>query len=249
MTKSLRDSVHVILGATGGIGAALCRELHGQGAKLVLGARDAEKLARLAAEFDVPALVVDATVSTDVAALVQVAIDRHGRVDGIANCVGSLLLKPAHLTTDAEWNATMATNLGSAFATVKSATKAMQDTGGSIVLFSSAAARIGLANHEAIAAAKAGIEGLARSAAATYAARKIRVNCVAPGLVNTPLSARITNNASALAGSVAMHAMQRIGEADEVARAAAFFLDPANSWVTGQVLGIDGGLASLRSRS
>ena len=116
--------------------------------------------------------------------------------------------------------------------------------GGSIVLISSAGARVGLVNHEAIAAAKAGILGLALSAAASYASRGIRVNCVAPGLVRTPLTA----NGAALKGSIAMHPLGRIGEPSDVASAIEWFLDPAQSWVTGQVLGIDGGLATLRTR-
>jgi NAD(P)-dependent dehydrogenase (short-subunit alcohol dehydrogenase family) len=120
--------------------------------------------------------------------------------------------------------------------------------GGSVVLVSSAAARLGLANHEAIAAAKAGVIGLTLSAAATYAARGLRVNAVAPGLVRTPLTARITGSEAALKASTALHALGRIGEPEDVASAIAWLLDPAQSWVTGQVLGVDGGLATLRSR-
>jgi NAD(P)-dependent dehydrogenase (short-subunit alcohol dehydrogenase family) len=124
----------------------------------------------------------------------------------------------------------------------------MMTDGGSIVLVSSAAGRTGLSNHEAIAAAKAGIIGLTQSAAASYAARGIRVNCVVPGLVRTPLTARITGNETALKGSVAMHALGRVGEASDIASAIRWLLDPAQSWVTGQVLGVDGGLATVRSR-
>jgi NAD(P)-dependent dehydrogenase (short-subunit alcohol dehydrogenase family) len=124
----------------------------------------------------------------------------------------------------------------------------MMASGGSIVLCSTAAARAGFANHEAIAAAKAGVIGLTLSAAATYAPRNIRVNCVAPGLVDTPLAARITANPAALQASTAMHALGRIGRPEDVASAIAWLLNPENSWVTGQVLGVDGGLASLKPR-
>ena len=124
----------------------------------------------------------------------------------------------------------------------------MMSGGGSIVLVSSAAARTGLANHEAIAAAKAGVMGLTLSAAASYAARGIRVNCVAPGLVETPLAARITGNEGSLQASKAMHALGRIGQPGDVASAMAWLLDPANSWVTGQVIGVDGGLGTIRPR-
>ena len=136
----------------------------------------------------------------------------------------------------------------SACATGRSAARAMLKTGGSVCLVSSAAARIGLANHEAIAAAKAGVIGLVLSAAASYAPRNIRVNCVAPGLVRTPLTARITENEAALKGSIAMHALGRVGEPDDVASAIEWLMDPAQSWITGQVLGVDGGLATVRSR-
>jgi NAD(P)-dependent dehydrogenase (short-subunit alcohol dehydrogenase family) len=123
----------------------------------------------------------------------------------------------------------------------------MQD-GGSIVLVSTAAARIGIANHEAIAAAKAGILGLTLSAAATYAGRRIRVNAVAPGLVETPLSERITRSEANRKASEAMHALGRLGKPGDVASLMAWLLDPENEWVTGQVFGVDGGLATLRSR-
>jgi NAD(P)-dependent dehydrogenase (short-subunit alcohol dehydrogenase family) len=118
-----------------------------------------------------------------------------------------------------------------------------------VVLFSTAAAAVGLPNHEAIAAAKAGVEGLVRSAAATYASQGLRFNAIAPGLVRTPLSARITSSETALKASVAMHPLGRIGEPDEVASLAAWLLGPDATWATGQVYTLDGGLAALRARS
>ena len=176
------------------------------------------------------------------------AVAALGTIHGIVNCAGSILLKPAHLTTETEWNETINTNLTTAYATVRAGAKALGSTGGSIVLCATAAARTGFVNHEAIAAAKGGVIGLTLSAAATYAARNIRVNCVAPGLVDTPLAARITGNEAARKASAAMHALGRIGRPDDVASAIAWLLDPENNWVTGQVLGVDGGLGTLRSR-
>ncbi|MBK9315849.1 MAG: SDR family oxidoreductase [Acidobacteria bacterium] len=240
--------VYVIFGATGGIGAALSRSLSSSGAHLMLAGRSEDRLNDLAGDFGAEHFVLDATQVDAVAACMDRAVEKFGRVDGVANCVGSLLLKPAHLTTEAEWSSTITVNLGSAFAVVRAASIAMMQTGGSIVLVSSAAARKGLANHEAIAAAKAGIIGLALSAAATYGSRGIRVNCVAPGLVRTPLTSRITGNESSLKGSIAMHALGRIGEPEEVASAIAWLMDPAQGWVTGQVLGVDGGLGSVNAR-
>ena len=171
----------------------------------------------------------------------------HGQVDGVVNCAGSLLLKPAHLTSAEEWSETIETNLTSAFAVVRAAGRVMAG-GGSVVLLSSAAARIGLSNHEAIAAAKAGVIGLTLSAAATYSSRGLRVNAVAPGLVSTPMTKRITGNPNASKASAALHALGRLGEAEDVARMIAMLLDPRQSWITGQVFGVDGGLSTVRSR-
>ena len=237
----------LILGAAGGIGGALARRLAGQGTKLVLAGRDSARLEAMAAETGGTTLALDATKPAEVEAAAAKAVEWHGRLDGVANCVGSILLKPAHLTSEEEWDAVMSTNLKSAYATVRAAARAMT-AGGSVVLVSSAAARLGLANHEAIAAAKAGVIGLTLSAAATYAPKGIRVNAVAPGLVRTPMTARITGNETALKASTAMHALGRVGEPEDVASAIAWLLDPAQSWVTGQVIGVDGGLATLRSR-
>ncbi len=238
--------VMVVIGAAGGIGSALSRRLSARGYRLVLGGRNPESLAMLAAELGAHATSVDAARFDQVECVFREAAEMFGRVDGAANCTGSLLLKPAHLTSEAEFDDTVTANLKSAYAVVRSGAKAMMATGGSIVLVSSVAARFGLPNHEAIAAAKAGVEGLTISAAATYARYKIRVNCVAPGLVKTPMTKRLTSSEAAVKASTAMHPMGRIGEADDVASAIAWFLDPAQSWVTGQVLGVDGGMGSVR---
>jgi NAD(P)-dependent dehydrogenase (short-subunit alcohol dehydrogenase family) len=231
----MNQNVFVVLAATSGIGSALCRRLKAAGAAVVPVARDARKLAPLAQELGEEGLLEQARA-------------RHGRIDGLASCAGSLLLKPAHLTAESEWRAVLDANLTSAFLAVRAGAKAMMQSGGSIALISSAAARTGLANHEAIAAAKAGVIGLTLAAAASYAARGIRVNCVAPGLVDTPLTSRITSSEKALEASRAMHALGRIGRPGDVAAALAWLLDPAQNWVTGQVLGVDGGLGSIRPR-
>ncbi len=234
----------MVLGATGGIGSALARQLQAAGARLHLVARGEERLSALAGELDASYSVADATRCAEV----DHAVQKAGPIYGMVNCVGSILLKPAHATTEDEWQSTLQVNLTSAFAAVRSAAKAIGKDGGSVVLLSSAAARHGLANHEAVAAAKAGVIGLTLSGAATYASKNLRVNCVAPGLVDTPLAARITGNPASLEASRAMHALGRIGSPDHIAAAIAYFLDPANDWATGQVLGVDGGLGSVRPR-
>ncbi len=239
---------YVVLGASGGIGSALARRLAAGGAHLLLAARDPAKLAPLAAALDAETCTLDATRFDEVERCVAQAVDRFGRVDGIANCVGTVLLKPAHLTSEEEWHDTVAANLGSAFATVRAAARAMMKDGGSIVLVSSAAAQVGLFNHEAIAAAKGGVSGLVRSAAASYARYGVRVNGVAPGLVRTPATERITANEISERASIAMHAAGRLGLPRDVAAVIAWLLNPRNDWVTGQILGIDGGLSTVRTR-
>lgn len=248
MSKDTTAPVHVILGATGGIGSALCARLAAAGAHLMAAARDEAKLAQLADETGAGVFALDARDPDAVKGLVREAIDRFGRLDGVANCVGSLLLKPAHGTSESEWADTIATNLTSAFATVRAAAPAMRKRGGSIVLIGSAAARTGFANHEAIAAAKAGVIGLGLSAAATYANTGVRVNMVAPGLVETPMTHDLTSRDAARKASEAMHPLGRIGTPEDVASAIAWLLDPEQAWITGQVLGVDGGLATLRSK-
>jgi NAD(P)-dependent dehydrogenase (short-subunit alcohol dehydrogenase family) len=226
---------YLIIAAGSGIGQASATLLRQAGHSVFTTARDSKKIA--------PDAILDACDFEAVDAVFRKA----GALDGVVNCSGSLLLKSAHLTSREQYQSVIDASLTTAFATVRAAGKYMTG-GGSVVLISSAAAMEGLANHEAIAAAKAGVIGLTLSAAATYAPANLRFNAVAPGLVETPLTASLTENATARALSQAMHALGRLGKPEDIARAIVFLLDPANDWITGQVIAVDGGLSRVRPK-
>ncbi len=245
------DRVIAIIGASGGIGSALAARLSDRGHKLLLGARRVDRLEPMLKKFgpditDIAA--VDASDTGKVDEFFARGMEKFGRIDGVINLAGSILLKPAHLTSDKEFEETLRQNLWSAFAVVRCAGKAMRDTGGSVVLMSTAAARTGIPNHDAIAAAKGGVIGLVQSGAATYAANNIRVNAIAPGLLNSEMAQPLIQSKTALQASEQMHPLGRIGDPAEVASLAEWLLVGESGWVTGQILGIDGGLATVRPR-
>lgn len=229
----------IVVAASSGIGAATTAQLESAGHRVFKTARDTAKIT--------PDVVFDATDFAATEEAFNTARASMGEVHGVINCAGSLLLKPAHLTSAADYQAVIAASLTTAFSVVRAAAKIMPQ-GGSVTLVSSAAALEGLSNHEAIAAAKAGIIGLTLSAAATYAPNGLRINAVAPGLTETPMTKHMTGNDTARRISEAMHALGRIGTADDIARAIVFLSDPQNSWITGQILAVDGGLSRVRPK-
>jgi NAD(P)-dependent dehydrogenase (short-subunit alcohol dehydrogenase family) len=235
----------VIVGATGGIGAATARWLAARGARLALVARREEPLAALAAELGAHALPGDAQEAATAQRAVEAVLAAHGRIDFVVHAVGSIVLKPlARLTEDDMLNA-FRLNTVSAFHTMKAAVGPMsQAKAGAVVVCSSVAASTGLPNHEAIAAAKAALEGLIRAAAMTYAGSGVRFNAIAPGLTRTPLAAGITGNARALEASLGVHPLGRLCEPEEAAEAIGYLLGAPN--VTGSVLPLDGGMAAGR---
>lgn len=230
----------LVIAGSSGIGQAVTQQLRAADHQVFTTARSDATIT--------PDITMDATDFDAVEKAFSAAITQMDSLDGVVNCAGSLLLKSAGLTTQEQYRATIDSSLTTAFATVRAAGKLMGN-GGSVVLISSAAAMEGLANHEAIAAAKAGIIGLTLSAAATYAASNLRFNAVAPGLTETPMTASLTQNAGARKVSESMHALGRLGTADDIARAIVFLLDPANDWITGQVLAVDGGLSRVRPKA
>lgn len=224
----------LIIAASSAIGQATTSLLRAQSHQVITTARNHARIQ--------PDIILDATDFD--------AVDEafnQARVNGAVNCAGSLLLRTAHQTSRQQFDDVMAASLTTAFATVRAAGKRMAN-GGSVVLVSSAAASQGLPNHEAIAAAKAGILGLTLSAAASYASANLRINAVAPGLIVSPMTEALLQNETSRKVSEGMHALGRIGTPEDVARAIVFLLDPANAWITGQIIGVDGGLANVRPK-
>lgn len=237
----------IIFGASGGIGSELSRLLKKAGWSLCLAGRNAERLEQLSFELEERYSICDLKDPESVERFFQSEPWDKTECGAVVVAVGSILLKPVHLTSIEEWRDCISTNLDSAFFVLRAALKAKRPKDLQFLFFSSVAGSIGLKNHEAIASAKAGLEGLVRSAAASYAKQSVRINAIAPGLVKTPLSARLTKSAQSLEASEAMHPLGRIGEASEVAHLAAYMLSPDNSWMTGQIIHLDGGMSTLRA--
>jgi len=238
------EKIYVIFGATGGIGSALANLLSKGEKKVYLLGRNEEKLHALSLQLSAPYLLVDAVEETSVAQILSKIISYEGRIDGVASLIGSVFLKPLHLTTQKEFEEVLKINTVSSFCILKHALHVMQS--GSIVLSSSTASLIGMSHHEAITAAKAGVNGLMQSAAASYASKQIRINAVAPGLTRTSQTEFITKNETPLKASIKLHPLGRIAEPVEIASVIAWLLSDESSFITGSVIPVDGGLSSLK---
>ena len=227
----------LIIGAAGGIGSELVKGLMGT-SNLLLGYFNSSL------NVPVESHQVDATDFKSVHLFVEKGLEKYGSVDAIVCLPGSLILKPAHRCSDEEFESTINTNLKSSFSVVRAAGALLENS--SIVLMSTAAASIGLSNHELIVSAKAGVEGLARSAAKTYARKNLRFNTISPGMVETPLTSSITSNEIVRKASEKMHALQRIGKPRDISNMIKFLINPENDWITGQNFIVDGGLSSTK---
>ncbi len=234
----------LIFGATGGIGQALARTLAASGRAIHLAARDP---AALGAELGAPVSTFDARDDASIAAAVADATTDAG-LGGLAWCVGSIVLKPlARANADDFLDAFRLNVLGAALA-VKAAQPALAKAGGAVLLFSSVAVRQGFPMHSVISAAKGGVEGLALALAAELAP-SVRVNCIAPSLTRSKMAAPLLSNPAMEKAMGAMHPLGRIGTPEDAAQLGAFLLGPQASWMTGQILGVDGGRGTLRVKA
>lgn len=240
----MSDAPVLIFGGVGGIGEAIARRLVAADVAVTVTSRDEARAATLAREIGCGAARADVTDEESVvAAIASTAPD--GRLGGIVYAVGSIPLKPLARITSEDLLAAWQVNVAGATLALKHAAPALKAGSGSVVLFSSVAARQGFPNHAIIGPMKAAVEGLALAAAAELAPL-VRVNAIAPSLTRTPLAAALTSNEKIAEALAELHPLKRLGEADDIAALAAFLLSGDAAWITGQVFAVDGGRGSLR---
>ena len=244
MTPNTRAPV-LIFGGAGGIGEALARRLRNAGIAVAISSRSMERIGALAAEIGAQPIVCDVLDGTSIKAACSAAC-QDGLLGGLVYAVGSIVLKPLARTTADDMDTAYRLNVIGAMLAIQAAAPPMKSANGSVVLFSSIAARQGFPNHTAIGAAKAAVEGLTISLAAELAP-SVRVNAIAPSLTVTPLAASLTQNSMVAIGIAALHPVSRLGTADEMAALAQFLLSADAGWITGQIIGVDGGRSMLRT--
>lgn len=237
----------IIFGGAGAIGSAIARRLAARGDRPHLAGRDADRLGSVARDTGAAVSICDVTDPDAVAAAVAAAA-ADGGLAGLVYAVGTINLKPIGSLAVADFEMDWRVNaLGAALAMKAAAPHLKAVAGSSAVLFSTVAVRQGFAAHASISMAKGAVEGLTLALAAELAP-KVRVNCIAPSLTRTPLAEGLTRNEALAKGVAETHALRRLGEADDSAGLAAFLLGPDADWITGQVIGVDGGRSTLRTK-
>jgi NAD(P)-dependent dehydrogenase (short-subunit alcohol dehydrogenase family) len=240
------SKVYVIIGGAGGIGSALARRIAARGDGVHLIGRSADKLKALAGELKGTYAAGDALDTAQLKQAIEAAGDK---IAGLAYAVGTINLKPFHRLTDDDAITDFRVNALGAFHALQAALPALKahEAGSSVVLFSTVAVAQGFASHASIAMAKGAVEGLTLALAAELAPQ-VRVNAVAPSLTKTPLAEKVASSEQMATAIAQMHAMQRLGQPDDAAALAAFLLSDDASWITGQIIGVDGGRATLRTK-
>lgn len=241
-----QPSIALVTGARGGIGREVVAQLRASGHRVAAVGRDAEALASVPADAHIEA---DTTTPEGAKAAVAACHDLLGSAPNLlAHCVGSTLIAPLHRSTALQIRDVLRINLDSALYMLQAWIDALREAKqpGAAVLVSSVVARVGVANHEAIAAAKGGIEALARSAAATYAPLGLRVNVVAPGMTDTPMTANMLRADAMREGAGKQYPLGGVQTAEQVAGTMTWLLSEGASRITGQVIAVDGGFTTVR---
>jgi 3-oxoacyl-[acyl-carrier protein] reductase len=229
----------LIIGGSSGIGLALVKSLAESGGQIYNASRNSSE------EWPEGVIHIPFDVLSEAASLLDFLPEQ---IHGLVYAVGSITLKPFSRLTEEDFITEYRLNVVGAAKTIQQSYRSLRNAkASSIVLISSVAARTGMSYHASIAAAKSGVEGLALSLAAEFASQNIRVNVVAPSLTDTPLASNLLNTPDKREASAKRHPLGRIGKPEDIASAISFLLSDESSWISGQVLGVDGGMGNLKN--
>jgi len=231
---------YLIFGATGSVGSSLAEQLKNSGNDIHLVARNENEVKAIAEKLGCSYTVAD--VLED--GFIEKVKSDINDIKGVAYCVGSIDLKPLRMVTEADMNKCMKLNLYSAIEVIKGYQESLKKNKGSVVLFSTVAAQRGFSNHTIIASAKAAVEGLTVTLAAEFAPN-IRVNCIAPSLSKSKIAEPMLKNPTIAEGIAKAHPLKRLGEGKDSAALAKFLITEESSWITGQIIAVDGGRSKL----
>ena len=231
---------YLIFGATGSVGSSLAEQLKNSGNDIHLVARNESEVKAIAEKLGCSYTVADVLMDGFIEKIKSDIND----IKGVAYCVGSIDLKPLRMVTEADMNKCMKLNLYSAIEAIKGFQESLKKNKGSVVLFSTVAAQRGFTNHTIIASAKAAVEGLTVTLAAEFAPN-IRVNCIAPSLSKSKIAEPMLKNSAVAEGIAKAHPLKRLGEGKDSAALAKFLITEESSWITGQIIAVDGGRSKL----